>query len=530
MCFGKIFPILCCSLILSCSLHILLILTEKFIQNQIMQQGSCHNPFEGCTPYVDCPYYYNPSGKCDSSPEIHPGVFTVFWDAYSCCRANFPSELSKCVAAAVETSEPTLAPTSVAPVAVSKQLVSIPPIPITLLVNLTSPMQLEADQTSMLEAIIINSTANEVESELNATIQSMKLSTRKSHEEGDVQLSFEIHPIVIINADMSYSVQDMRASMLKILNNQNSNIALHIEELFGKDINLLIPSIQSNDGVDDSNNLLTAVLASTLSAISILICVGGLIIRQRGKRKNKLLTMQDVAVADNQIVTVVDDPAVGSTLPHQIADDASPSFRAHETDDGYDGGNSTYNMNTAFNESDFSLPTIASSAGEGDSVLGLLYYEGGPDSSESEEDGHQSRAASRASRRSRRSSRSKKSEQTSADPRKSRRSATKTSRRSSRQISLEKVDEGTEYRRNKSKKPDPDGFDGSTITSASQSRQGSAIIYRGGSFAPTNASSIADADDSLIFDTYPPMRPPAGVESVASSAHAPSIVTKHSAK
>ncbi len=503
-----------------------------FIQNQIMQQGSCHNPFEGCTPYVDCPYYYNPSGKCDSSPEIHPGVFTVFWDSYSCCTANFPSEVSKCVAAAVETAEPTLAPTSVAPVAIPKKLVSIPPIPITLLVNSTSPMQLEEDQRNMLEAIIINSTANEVESELNAIIQSMKLSTRTNQMEGDKQSFFEIHPIVIINTDMSNTVQDMRASILKILNNQNSNIASQFEELFGQDIDLLIPSMQSTDVVvEDSNNLLTVVLASTLSAISILICVGVLIIRKRGKRKNKSLTAQDVAVADNnQIVVVDDNSAVVSTMQHQIADDTQPSFRAQETDDGYDGGNSTYNMNTAFNESDFSLPTTATSVGEGDSVLGLLYHEGGPDSSESDEDGHQSRAASRASRRSQRSSRSKKSKQTSADSRKSRASATKASRRSSRQIPLEKLDEGTEYRRSKSKKPDPDGFDGSTITSASQFRQGSAFVYRGGSLAPTNASSIADADDSLIFDTYLPMRPPAGVESVASSGHTPSIVTKHSTK
>ncbi len=483
-----------------------------------MQQGSCQNPFEGCTPYVNCPYYYNPSGNCESSPEIHPGVFTVFWDAHSCCRANFPSEVSKCVAAAVETSEPTLAPTSMAPVAVSKELVSIPPIPITLLVNLTSPLQLEADQRSMLEAIIINSTANEVESELNVTIQSMKLSTTTNQEGGDIELSFEIHPIVIISADMSYTVQDIRASILKILKNQISNITSQIEELFGQDIYLLIPSIQSNDGVEDSTNLLTAVLTSTLSAISILICVG-LIIRERGIRKKKLSTVQDVAVVDtNQIVAVDDNSAVASTLQHQIADDA---------DDGYDGGNSTYNMNTAFNESDFSFPTTASSVGDGDSVLGLLYYEG-PDSSESEEDGYQPRAASRASRRSRRSSRSEKSEQMSVESRKSRTGAAKTSRRNSRQTSLEKLDEGTEYRR--SKKRDPDGFDGSTIMSGSQSRQGSTFIYRGGSLSPSNASSIADADDSLIFDTYPPIRPPAGVESVASSADAPSIFTKNSTK
>ncbi len=408
----------------------------------------------------------------------------------------------------------------------------MPPIPILLLVNSTSPIQLEDDQRSMLEAIFINSTANEIEKELNASIQSMRLSASTNEGKGGTELSFEIHPIVIINTDMSYNVQDMHASIMKILINQNNNIALQIGELFGQDITLLIPSIQSNDDVvEDSNNLLTAVLASTLSAISILICVGVLIIRKRGKRKNKSLTVQDVAVADNnQIVAVDDNSAVGSTMQHQIADESLPSFRVHEMDDGYDGGNSTYNTNAAFNESDFSLPTTATSVGEGDCVLGLLYYEGGPDSSESDEDGNQSRAASRASRRSQRSTRSKKSKRASADPRKSRASATRASRRSSRKIPLGKLDEGTEYRRSKSKKPDPDGFDGSTITSASQFRQGPALVYREGSLAQTNASSIADADDSLIFDTYPPMRPPAGVESVASSGHTPSIVTKHSTK
>jgi len=483
-------------------------------------QGSCHNPFEDCTPYLNCPYYYNPAGKCDSSPDIYPGVFTVFWDADSCCRANFPSEVSTCVAAAVETSEPTLAPTSLAPVPVSKELLSIPPIPMKL-VNLTVPLQLEEDQQRALEEIIINTTTNEIESELNAIIQSMKVSTSKNLEDGYKELSFELHPIVIIPADTTNSVQDIRASILNILNNQNSNIASQLEELFGQDIYLSIPSIQSSDDVEDSNNLLTIVLASVLSVVLVLMCVG-LMIRRRGKRRNELSTMQIVAADINQIVAVYDKSAGSSPLQHhtQTANESRPSFRTHEADDGYDGGNSSYTMNSAFNESDFSFPATDSSKEEGNSVLGLLYYEG-PGSSESEEDMHQSRAASRASRRSRRSSKSNKSKPAG----KSRASATEKSRQSNRRFPLQKLDESTEYRY--SKKRDPDGFDGSTIMSGSQSRQGSTFVYRGGSLSPTNAPSIAG--DSLVSDTYPPMRP-AGVESVASAAAAPSIATIHSTK
>lgn len=424
-----------------------------------------------------------------------------------------------CVSAAVATPEPTVAPTSVAPttvapVAVSKEFLSlsIPPIPIKL-VNLTGPLQFEEDQRRVLEDILINATTNEIQNELNATIQSMKL-TSTNKEDGDTELSFEIHPIVIITAGMTYTPQDMRPSILKILNNQNSNIDLQLKDLFG--LNLSFPSIQSDDGVEDSNNVLTAVLASVLSAAFVLVCGGLVIIR---KRKNKKLstTQNVVVVENNQIVVAVDDnSAVGS-----IADESRLSLKAHETDDGYDGGNSTYTMNAAFNESDFSFPATDSSKEEGNSVLGLLYYEG-PDSSESEEDGHESRAASRASRRRRRSNRSKKSTQTSAQSRKSRASATQKSRRSNRQIPLDKLDEGTEYRQ--SKRRDPDGFDGSTIMSGSQSRQGSTFVYRGGSLASTNAPSIAG--DSLSFGTYPRMRPAAGVESVASNAEAHCIITR----
>eukprot|EP00984_Skeletonema_dohrnii_P012015 scaffold4829_cov72-Skeletonema_dohrnii-CCMP3373.AAC.1 len=353
----------------------------------------------------------------------------------------------------------------------------------------------------------------------------MKVSKSTNIEDGHNEFSFELHPIVIIPADTSNSVQDIRASILNILSNQNSNIASQLEELFGQDIYLSIPSIQSSDDVEDSNNLLTIVLASVLSVVLVLICVG-LMIRRRGKRRNEISTMQIVAADNNQIVAVYDKSAGSSPLQHhtKTADDSRPSFRAHEADDGYDGGNSSYNMNSAFNESDFSFPTTDSSKEEGNSVLGLLYYEG-PDSSESEEDGRQSRAASRASRRSRRSNQSKKSKPTGKS--RARASAIEKSRKSNRRFPLQKLDERTEYRH--SKKRDPDGFDGSTIMSGSQSRQGSTFIYRGGSLSPTNAPSISIAGDSLVSDTYPPMRP-AGVESVASAAAAPSIATIHSTK
>ena len=483
-----------------------------------MQQGSCQNPFEGCTPYVNCPYYYNPAGKCDSSPDIYPGVFTVFWDAESCCRTNFPSDVSKCEAAAVVvTPEPTLAPTSLAPVAAPKefQLVSIPPIPITL-INSTGPVQFDEDQRMVLEAIIINSTANEIGSEVNATIQSMNL-TRTNQESGDTESSFELHPIVIVTTDTTYTPEEIRGSILKILKNQNSDINSQLNNLLG--IILSFSSMQNDDGikdnnnllVDDSNNVLAAVLASVLSVLFVLVCVG-LIIRGKRKKKKLSTTKNDAAVdTNNQNVAIDDSSAVAS-----IADESRPSFKAQETDDGYDGGNSTYNMNSAFDESDFSLPTVDSSKEEGDSVLGLLYYDG-PDSSDSEDNAHQSRAASRASRRSRRSNRSKKSTRTSAVSRKSRASAAQKSRRSSRQIPLEKLDEGTEYRQ--SKRRDPDGFDGSTIMSGSQSCKGSTFVYRGRSMGSTNAPSIAG--DSLSFGTYPPQP----VESVASNAKAPSITT-----
>ena len=499
------------------------------------------NAFEGCTPYVNCPYYYNPFGRCDSSPTVYPGVFSVFWDADSCCRANFPSDMSTCLDAAatsnIETSEPTPAPTpaptSVAPVAVSKEI-SIPPIPMRL-INLPTQLTLDEDQTRGVEDIMINSTTYEIESELNTIIQSMKVdSSSVNEEDGDKVSSLEIRPVVIINTDTTYSVQDMRASILKILNVQKGNIASQLRELFGQDIYtdsvvlhfgdtptpVSTTPIQISDDGKDSNNLLTVVLASTFSALFIVVC-GGLIIH-RGQRKNELPTEQ---------VVTVDDKSNGDSVPqHQTADDGESrtSSRAHVNDAGYDGGNSSY-MNSACDESDFSFATNDDSSKEGgNSVLGLLYYEG-PDSSESDEGGHQSRAASRASRRSQRSNRSKISRQESSRSHKSRASATQKSRGNNRQNPLEKLDENNEFRHCKNR--DPEGFDGITIMSGShsQSRQGSTFVYRGESLSPTNPPSIAG--DS-IFDTYPTMRPAGGVESVASGAasYATSIVTTHSTK
>ena len=449
--------------------------------------------------------------------------------------------MSTCLDAAatsnIETSEPTPAPTpaptSVAPVAVSKEI-SIPPIPMRL-INLPTQLTLDEDQTRGVEDIMINSTTYEIESELNTIIQSMKVdSSSVNEEDGDKVSSLEIRPVVIINTDTTYSVQDMRASILKILNVQKGNIASQLRELFGQDIYtdsvvlhfgdtptpVSTTPIQISDDGKDSNNLLTVVLASTFSALFIVVC-GGLIIH-RGQRKNELPTEQ---------VVTVDDKSNGDSVPqHQTADDGESrtSSRAHVNDAGYDGGNSSY-MNSACDESDFSFATNDDSSKEGgNSVLGLLYYEG-PDSSESDEGGHQSRAASRASRRSQRSNRSKISRQESSRSHKSRASATQKSRGNNRQNPLEKLDENNEFRHCKNR--DPEGFDGITIMSGShsQSRQGSTFVYRGESLSPTNPPSIAG--DS-IFDTYPTMRPAGGVESVASGAasYATSIVTTHSTK
>jgi hypothetical protein len=468
---------------------------------------------------VDCPYYFNPAGNCESSPTIYPGVFAVFWDADSCCRANFPSDVSTCLDAVatsqIEASETTPAPTSVAPV-VSKEI-SIPPIPMRL-INLTAPLDLDEDQRRSVGNIIINSITNQIESELNASIQSMKVSTSMNEEEGDKILSLEIRLVVIMTTDTTYSVQDTRASILKIMNNQNDNIASQLEVLFGQDIysdsvvlyvgDTPAPTpllqIQSSDNGKDSNNQLAVVLASVLSVLFVVACVA-LLIWRRVHRKNELPLKQNVAA--------VDDKSIGSSiLKHPRADESTTSFGAHEMDDGYDGGKSSYNMNSAYNESDFSFATIPddSSKEGGNSVLGLLYYDG-PNSSESDDEdtGHQSRAASRASRRSRRSNRSNDSRQTSTRSHKSRSSATQKSRRSNRQNPLEKLDEDTEYRH--SKKRDPDGFDGSSIMSGSQS------------LSPTTVFSIATSPPT-------PMRPSAGVESVASGAAAPSIATTHSKK
>jgi hypothetical protein len=404
------------------------------------------------------------------------------------------------------TPEPTPAPSPAAPVAdspvaispVATLEISIPLIPMSL-INLPAQLELDEDQIRRVEDIIMNSTTNEISSELDVLLLSMKVSQSTNEEDWDKTLSLEIRPVVIVTSDMTYSVQDMRASILKIMNNQNGNIASQLIELLGQgsssdsvalyfgDKPVSTPSIHTRDDGKD-NIKLTVVLASVFTILFVVACCGHMIWR-RGHQKNEVPT--------KRIVAAEDDKSIGSSIrKHQS--------RAHETDDGYDGGNSSY-MNS-FDESNFSFPTTDDSSKEGgNSVLGLLYYDG-PNSSQSDEDDlHQSRAASRASRRSRRSNRSGKSTQSSTRSHKPRASATNKSSRSNRQNRqkpLEKLDEDNEVRN--SKKEDPEGFDGSTI-------------------------SFSIAGDSF-YDTYPPMRQAGGVESVASDADAPNMVTTHSKK
>lgn len=465
---------------------------------------------------------------------MYPGVFTVFWTALSCCQANFPTDVSKCVDAAtpeiVITPAPTSSPTaSVLPVVTSEEI-TIPPIPMTL-INLPTPIELDEIQKRGVENILMNSTSNDIESALNVTVQSMKVSTRMdAEEERNDTVSLDIQPIVIATSEMAYSVPDVSSSIVNTLNKEKEEISSQLEKLFGPNKytdNVILyfgepistPHIQpkpelapvsgpeSNDSGKGSNNVLTIALASSFSALLVVGCGGLMIWRRQQQNKHELLTNQIVA-------TELSNKLERDSVVHQQTTDESSNSRREldRHDEGYDGGNSSY-MNSICNESDFSYPaTTDESSKEGDSVLGLLYYDG-PDSSESDEDGRQSRAASRASRRSKRSSRSKRSQNSKA----STSSHKPKSRRSSRRNStMDKLDEDTEYRHNKR---DPDGFDGSTIMSETknglepQTQQGSTFVYRGSSLSPTTAPSIAG--DS-IFDRYPTMRSSAGVESVSS--------------
>lgn len=51
-------------------------------------KNGCANPFEGCTPNVNCPYFQNPSspGTCESGPNIAQGVFTAYFTLDECCE------------------------------------------------------------------------------------------------------------------------------------------------------------------------------------------------------------------------------------------------------------------------------------------------------------------------------------------------------------------------------------------------------------------------------------------------------------
>ena len=472
-------------------------------------QGSCQNPFQGCTPYASCPYYYNLAGKCESSPNIFPGVFSVFWDAESCCRANFPSEVSTCIADSVETSKPTLAPT--VKVAAPKELLSIAPIPMTMrFINETlAPTHDEDHIVQALESIIFNSTSTEIESELDAiSLESIKVSTTMNDDE-KIEMNLELQPVVSVTKDMPSSDHDLRVLIWNVLNNQINNITDQVEILFEVDLLLTIPpiSIQNNSDNKDNENLLIAILASALSVLFVVMCViVALVIWRRRKRIKELPTKAKVTTA-----TVVDGKASralvasGTPLPQrESANGMRSSFRSQDynMDAGYEGGDSSHSINAGFNESDFSFPTTDDSSKEdGNSVLGLLYYDG-PCSSESDEDGHRSRG----------SRRSKNSNRTPTKRRKSREGTTPKSRRRNRGNPMDKLNEDCEYHQRNEQ--GPNGFDASTIMSET-------VFCSGDSFSPTKAPSITG--DSFV-DNY---RTTVGVESVASGAMANSIVTIH---
>ena len=434
------------------------------------------------------------------------------------------------------TPAPTSSPTASALSVVTSEEIRIPPIPMTL-INLPIPIMEQLDESQMrgVEDILMNSTTNDIESALNVTVQSMKVSTRMddAEEERNDGVSLEIHPIVIATSDMAFSVPDVSSSILNTLNKEKEEISSQLKELFGPNIytdNVIlyfgepistpytqpkppdpapVSGSESIDNGNDSSNVLTIALVSSFSALLVVGCGGLMIWRRQQQHKHELPTNQIV-------VSELSNKLERDSVVHQQTTDESSSRGPDRHDEGYDGGNSSY-MNSIGNESDFSYPTTDESSKEGNSVLGLLYYNG-PDSSESDEDGRQSRAASRASRRRRRSSRSKRSQNSKASVSSNNRQPRRSSRRNP---TMDKLDEDTEYRHSKR---DPDGFDGSTIMSETQkgldhqTRQGSTFVYRGSSLSPTTTPSIAG--DS-IFDRYPTMRSSAGVESVSSGVMYP---------
>ena len=74
--------------------------------------GACPNDFADCTPKVNCPYFANQStGKCDSGPDMLPGVFQLFWTELECCTTSFSWDPGSCI---TETNPPTIRPTSAA--------------------------------------------------------------------------------------------------------------------------------------------------------------------------------------------------------------------------------------------------------------------------------------------------------------------------------------------------------------------------------------------------------------------------------
>jgi len=73
-------------------------------------EGSCPDPFAGCTVDIDCPYSFDTSaGDCLSSPTIPHGIFQVFRTRKECCEANYPHS-SACGSTSSPTGRPSKEP------------------------------------------------------------------------------------------------------------------------------------------------------------------------------------------------------------------------------------------------------------------------------------------------------------------------------------------------------------------------------------------------------------------------------------
>lgn len=251
---------------------------------------------------------------------------------------------------------------------------------------------------------------------------------------------------------------------------------------------LVLDEIDGDIGSDDKGSIKvpTFGLVTTMTVLFVVAC-GGLMIWRR-KQQNQLPSNQIAAVVDKTAGESLQQTSfIAASTSCKESQEASKESQEEIDDDGYDGGDSSY-MNSIGDESDFSFPTNEYS-NEGDSsVLGLLYYDG-EDFSSSDEDGDKSKVVCRASRRRWRSSGSKKEIPTKASQ-----NETKKSRQASRKRPMDKLDEEIEY----GGKQDPEGFDGNTIMSGSQSQpQGSTFVYREESLSTTLTETSPDTLESM---------------------------------